>query len=115
MAQGGDIIFGNGTGSVSIYGATFPDETFDLPLARRGELAMAPRGPHGNGCQFFLSLDSARFLEGSCVVFGHVLAGAEALRRLEAAGTASGAPSAPVTIARSGQLEWEEDEKKRVR
>ena len=95
---------------MSIYGPSFPDETFALPVARRGDLAMASSGPDSNGCQFFLALDRARFLDGTAVVFGHLLSGGDALRKIEDAGSPSGATAAPVVIARSGQLAWDAPE-----
>ncbi len=50
VVQGGDFVFGNGLGGWSIYGPTFDDEAFDVPL-QPGTLAMANRGRNSNGSQ----------------------------------------------------------------
>ena len=38
MIQGGDIIHGDGRGSESIYGGTFPDENFKIKQSHAGTL-----------------------------------------------------------------------------
>lgn len=72
MIQGGDVT-GTGKGNVSVWGNTFANETSDaLRFSARGLLAMAnahPK-PDSNGCQFFVTLDSAPHLNGTTTIFG---------------------------------------------
>eukprot|EP01084_Bolivina_argentea_P269659 458343_1 len=69
--QGGDILNGDGTGSVSIYGKEFDDENFKIAHAKYC-ISMANSGPNTNGSQFFISLDENGFLNGKHVVFGYI-------------------------------------------
>jgi len=104
MCQGGDFTVGNGTGGESIYGAKFPDENFTRKHTEPFLLSMANAGPNTNGSQFFITTVPCPWLDGKHVVFGKVTQGSDVVKQMEAAGSSSGAPRAPVVIADCGQL-----------
>lgn len=110
MVQGGDFVNGDGSFSqtMSIYGSTFPDETFELKHDRAGLLSMANNGPNANGCQFFITCGECDWLDNKHVVFGQVLNSESMLvvRKIENVsvdGTSS-RPKIPVTIYECGEL-----------
>ena len=72
VIQGGDFLYGNGTGSISKYGNKFKDENFDLKHDEKYLLSMANSGPNTNGCQFFITLDILPHLDNKHVVFGKI-------------------------------------------
>ena len=84
MIQGGDPS-GNGTGSMSKWGAKFEDEFVDsLKFDKPYLFAMANSGPNTNGSQFFITLDSrsTKHLTGKHTIFGRVIYGFSVVDRL---------------------------------
>ncbi|XP_013629329.1 PREDICTED: peptidyl-prolyl cis-trans isomerase CYP21-1-like isoform X2 [Brassica oleracea var. oleracea] len=113
VVQGGDIIHGDGKGSDSIYGGTFPDENFKAKHSHAGVVAMGNTGPDSNGSQFFITTIKATWLEGEHVVFGKVIQGMDNVFAIEGgAGTYSGKPRKKVVIVDSGEIpkdKWDEE------
>ncbi|KAJ2486811.1 Peptidyl-prolyl cis-trans isomerase-like 1 [Coemansia sp. RSA 2050] len=105
MAQGGDFVKGNGTGRVSIYGDKFEDENFKEKHTGPGLLSMANSGPNSNGCQFFLTLAEAPWLDGKHVVFGKLVDGLLTLRKIESVPSGpENKPTLPVVISECGEM-----------
>ncbi|GJQ08819.1 hypothetical protein GpartN1_g610.t1 [Galdieria partita] len=103
--QCGDIENDDGTGGVSIYGATFEDEKFALKHVRAGLLSMVSNGPNSNQSQFYILLNPAPQLDGKHVVFGCIEEGLQVLRWLEKMETVDqDRPLRPVTIVGCGEL-----------
>jgi len=83
MIQGGDPD-GTGMGGESIWKKDFDNEyganvVFDKPFL----LAMANRGPNTNGSQFFITTVPTPHLNGGYTIFGEVIKGKEAVRKIE--------------------------------
>jgi peptidylprolyl isomerase len=106
VLQGGDFVFGNGSGGESIYnGKKFKDERGGLALKhdRAGILSMGNSGKNSNTSQFFITLDAAPQCDGKHVVFGSVVSGMEVVRYVESYATSLGTePSVPVCITDCG-------------
>ncbi|KAH7825771.1 peptidyl-prolyl cis-trans isomerase, cyclophilin-type [Monocercomonoides exilis] len=106
IIQGGDFVRGDGSGSTSIYGETFPDENFLLKHSAPGLLSMANSGPNTNGCQFFITCAPTPNLDGKHVVFGRVIDGMSVVRLIEQASVTpqTKRPLHPIIIKECGQM-----------
>ena len=107
MIQGGDILKGDGTGCISIYGESFPDENFNLRHSGPGLLSMANSGPDTNGSQFFVTCGKCDWLDGKHVVFGKVLDATSMMVVHKIENVQAGAdskPKLPVMISQCGEL-----------
>jgi len=107
VVQGGDFVHGNGSGSLSIYGTKFADESFELKHDARGLLSMANSGKDTNGCQFFITLKPCPHLDGAHVVFGRILGDEESqlvLRKLENVRVSNETPSLACVAEECGEL-----------
>ena len=108
VAQGGDIVRGDGSAGDSIYGGKFNDDKPGLKQKhnRRGLLSMANSGKNTNTSQFFISFaDALPQLDGKHVVFGEVIAGMDVVDKIEAvAGEGDGPPTSAVTISDCGEV-----------
>ena len=105
VAQGGDVVKGDGSGGESIYGMKFSDEKPGLKLKHdtAGVLSMANSGKNSNSSQFFFTLGPAPQLDSKHVVFGRVVEGLDVLERIDReAASESGEPRVPVIIADCG-------------
>lgn len=69
MIQGGDPT-GTGRGGESIWKKDFKDEFTNKTFDGSGVLAMANRGAHTNGSQFFITTAPTPWLNGRHTIFG---------------------------------------------
>jgi peptidylprolyl isomerase len=105
IVQGGDFVFGNGSGGESIFnGKKFKDEREGLLAKhdRRGILSMGNGGKNSNSSQFFVTLDACPQCNGKHVVFGYVVSGWDVLNAIEDLGSSTGEPTASITITDCG-------------
>ena len=108
MIQGGDFVKGDGTGSESIYGTRFDDESFAVKHDQPGMLSMANNGKDSNGCQFFITCAATPWLDNKHVCFGKVLdnESMKVVRAIEACRVESSRkrPQIDITITECGEL-----------
>ncbi|THH29199.1 hypothetical protein EUX98_g4989 [Antrodiella citrinella] len=105
MIQGGDITRGDGTGGVSIYGFTFPDENFDIPFDAPWLVAMANSGEDTNNSQFFITTVITDWLTGKHVIFGKVVEGFDVVDKIQKTRTdRDDRPNVDVEVSDCGEL-----------
>jgi len=98
MAQGGCPL-GTGTGG--------PGYQLDAEIhaknqhQRFGLLSAANSGPNTDGSQFFITFGPTAWLDTQHTIYGKVVRGTAAVRALEAAGSESGTPTAPLELIRA--------------
>jgi peptidyl-prolyl cis-trans isomerase A (cyclophilin A) len=98
MIQGGDPL-GTGEGEP---GYLIPDEIWEgARHDRRGQLAMANRGPNTNGMQFFITDGPAEHLDGGFTIFGECEP-EEVIDKLSAVTTRGDRPVMPTRIDKVG-------------
>ena len=98
MAQGGDPL-GNGTGGPGYkYDGEFSNAvSHDQPYI----VSMANSGEGTDGSQFFITFTAQKQLDGKHTIFGVVVDGIDVVKKLEAAGSASGETRQTLTIIRA--------------
>jgi peptidylprolyl isomerase len=105
IVQGGDFVFGNGSGGESIFnGKKFKDERPGL-LAKhekRGILSMGNAGKNSNSSQFFVTFDACPQCDGKHVIFGYIVSGWDVLTAVEDLGSSCGEPTASITVTDCG-------------
>lgn len=109
FVQGGDFVFGNGSGGESIYnGKKFKDEKAGLMLNhdRKGVVSMGNSGKNANTSQFFITFKAVPQCDGKHVVFGEVVSGFDVIDALGNVQTGSGddKPMAPIKITNCGRF-----------
>ncbi|CAI2381929.1 unnamed protein product [Moneuplotes crassus] len=102
MAEGGDVVNHDGTGSSSIYGERFEDENLSLRHHKRGLLTMLNSGENSNGSQFSITFNKTNWLDGYNVVFGELVEGEDVLSQIEDVGSRSGETEEKIHISASG-------------
>ncbi|ELW71378.1 Peptidyl-prolyl cis-trans isomerase A [Tupaia chinensis] len=103
MYQDGDFTCHNGSGSKSIYGEKFNDESFILKHTGPGILSMANAGPNTNGFQFSICPAKTEWWDGKHVVFGQVKEGMNIMEAVECFESKYGKTS-KITTADCGRL-----------
>lgn len=104
MVQGGDIVNGNGTGSICIYGDKFDDENFKLKHDNKYLLSMANSGANTNGSQFFITTSTPHHLDGKHVVFGQVIKGMDIIDKMNIVEVDNEKPKVDVVISDCGEI-----------
>ena len=108
FVQGGDFVFGNGSGGETVFPGkrSFKDERAGLLQKhnQRGILSMGNSGKNSNTSQFFMTFGPVPQCDGKHVVFGKIVSGMQVLDAIERVSTNSTdeTPSQSITITDCG-------------
>ena len=95
MAQGG-CPDGTGSGRPGYeFDGEFDD---DVKHDEGGMLSTANSGPGTDSSQFFITFKAAKHLDGKHTIFGKLVKGEAALKKIEKLGTQDGPPTAKILI-----------------
>jgi cyclophilin family peptidyl-prolyl cis-trans isomerase len=98
MAQGGDPTGTGRSGPGYNYDGEF---SASVKHNKPGLLSMANAGPGTDGSQFFLTFIATNWLDGKHTIFGEVVQGMDAVKRLETFGSKSGRTSKKIEIIKA--------------
>lgn len=106
VVQGGDLVFGNGSGGESALGTpSFKDEKSGLLQKHncRGLVGMGNSGKHSNTSQFYITFGPTPQCDGKHVLFGTIVSGWSVLDQLEqCASSVSEEPSVEIVVTDCG-------------
>ena len=112
IAQAGDIVYEDGTGSVCVYdGDVFDTETNNLTFWEPYLLAAAKRSDGKIGSQFFITFEDLPQLNGEYCIFGRIYKGKEIFDTMNLFGSMEGKPQGNVIIKRCGFYQPKEAKK----
>lgn len=100
--QGGDIVGNKGCNGESIYGKTFEDENFVVEHNRPGIVGMANNGRHTNASQFYITLQTATWMNKKFVAFGQIIDGSTTMEKITSVAKVNERPVKPVIISDCG-------------
>jgi cyclophilin family peptidyl-prolyl cis-trans isomerase len=104
--EDGDTPTSRGDGKPrSLYGSTFPDESFSIAHDDVGIVSMANDGvPHTNASQFFITLAQLPSLDRKKVAFGRVVAGLATIQKIASVETVNERPLLACKIVDAGKI-----------
>lgn len=102
--QGGDICGGSGLSGMSIYGRTFPDESYSVSHDSPGILGMVNEGRNTNSSQFYITLKPSTWMDKQYVAFGRVVEGTDVLEQMESLDCFNERPIQSCSISECGVL-----------
>ncbi|CCF73244.1 peptidylprolyl isomerase [Babesia microti strain RI] len=98
-----------GRDQLSIYGKSFPDETYSIGFVQDGDVAMLNSGAVGNASRYFITLTKQKALNRRAVVIGTIVKGMKVVREIGKQGAQDGLPLQDIRIIHCGLYRGEID------